>query len=160
MQTSGWQFFVSRKHQRLSHLWQSFFAGWGLIFTITLAVSTLVFQNISWTILDIIDVGSIKQNNMTMTNLKINGTDKNGEPFSISSEKAFQKFSEQNIIYFESPAAEIVRVKGDQKIHDKITAKKGKLDNLKHRVTLNDSVKVRSSDGSSIETTEMEIDLK
>jgi LPS export ABC transporter protein LptC len=97
---------------------------------------------------------------MTMTNLKINGTDKNGEPFSVFTKNAFQKFSDPNTIYFESPAAELIRVKGKEKIHDKITAKKGKLDNIKHKVTLNDDVKVRSSDGSSIETAELEIDLK
>ena len=158
MRTSHWEYFLSGKHRQLSRLWQSFFAGWGLFFTIALAASPFVFKHISWTILEAVDFDGIQANNLSMTNLVIHGVDKKGAPFSIASKEALQKFAEPGVVYFARPNADTERVANGKKIKDHITANRGKL--TKDRIVLDGDVSVRSSDGSSARANEMEIELQ
>ena len=155
-----WQYFISERHRRIQAMWRFFFAGWGLFFTLILAVSPFVFRNMAWSILDAVDIEALRQNNMSIANLKMNGTDKNGEPFAITTRAAFQKFSQPNIIYFEAPVAQVVRAQNGKKIKDKISAQMGKLLKNERRVVLSDDVRVESSDGTTARANEMEIDLK
>ena len=158
MRTHNWQFFLSGRHRRLSRLWQSFFAGWGLLFTMILIVSPFVFKNITWAILEAVDMDSIQANNLSMTNLKIRGTNKKGEPFSVAAVAAVQKFAEPGVIYFTRPVADMQRVKNRQIIKDNISAETGKF--VGDKIILTGGVKILSSDGTSAKTSEMEIDLK
>jgi LPS export ABC transporter protein LptC len=160
MNTSSWQFLISKRHTRLQRLWQSFFAGWGLFLTIILLASPFIFQNMTLVILDAIDMASIEQNNLSVKNLKLNGINKNGDPFSIRAQNALQKFNEPNATYFTNPIANLVRMKDGAKIHDKITAKTGKFLNDQQKIILSKNVKVDSSDGTTASANEMEIDLK
>jgi hypothetical protein len=160
MNGSGWQFLMSKRHIRRRRLWQSFFTGWGLFFTITLLSSPFIFKNITWAILDAIDISGIEQNNLSVTNLKLNGTDKNGDPFSIRATNALQKFSEPNATYLTNPVANTVRIKNGVKIRDKITAKRGKFLNDRQVMILSDNVRIKSSDGTSASANEIRINLK
>ena len=160
MKTHDWQFFMSRRHKRTMYLWQSFFASWGLMLTTILIASSLIVKNVTWTLLDAVNIDSFQEKNMNMKNLNVKGTDQNGEPFSMGAKNAFQKFSDQDIIYFDAPTANIVNMKNGKKVNSKITANSGKLDNAKHKVTLNGNVRIKSSDGSTVNTQELEIKLK
>ncbi|MDR1071581.1 MAG: LPS export ABC transporter periplasmic protein LptC [Rickettsiales bacterium] len=153
-------FFISNRHRRLSRFWQSFFAGWGLLFTIILIISPFVFKNMTWAILDAVDMESIRRNNLSMTNLKINGIDKNGDPFSMNVRTALQKFAEPDVIYFTEPTAEITRNAKSGKIRDDIAARSGRFLKDRRKIVLTDNVVVKSSDGTSATANEMEIELK
>jgi len=157
---SRWQFFMSGRHRRRGRIWQSLFTGWGLFFTIALLASPFVFQNMTWVILDAINLDSIQQNNMSMTNPKIFGTDKRGNPFSIRAAKAQQRFDDQDTFYFTEPFAEVVRIQKDKKITDKISARQGKFLIGPQKIILSGGVSVKSSDGSGGQANEMEINLQ
>jgi LPS export ABC transporter protein LptC len=141
-------------------LWRSFFTGWGLFFTIILIASPFVFRNITWAVLDAVDMDSIQANNLSITNLNLNGTDKNGDSFSISAESALQRFSEPDVIRFIRPAASVARLKDGIKIRDNITADTGRFYKNSQKIILSGNVRVDSSDKTSAATNEMEIDLK
>ena len=158
MKTSNWENFLSGRHRRLSRLWQSFFAGWGLFFAIVLAASPFIFKNISWTIIDSVDFEGIQTNNLSMTNLVIRGIDKNGAPFSVAAKSALQKFAEPGVIYFTNLKAATERITAGKKIKDDITARTGRF--LKDKIVLAGDVFVRSSDGRTASANEMEIDLR
>jgi hypothetical protein len=160
MKSSDWQFFLSGRHRRMSRLWQSFFAGWGLFFTMVLIASPFVFRNITWSLLDAVDTESLKQNNLSVTNVKLSGVAKDGEPFSVSAKSAFQRFSEPDVIRFTEPIADVARNSGGKKIRDKISAANGRMLKNEHKIVLSGDVLVESSDGSSVRTRELEIDLK
>jgi hypothetical protein len=160
MAARNWHFFISNRHRRLSRFWQSFFAGWGLLFTIILIASPFVFQNMTWAILDTVDMDSIQRNNLSMTNLKINGFDKRGEPFSVNVRSALQKFAEPDVIYFTEPSASTARDKEGRKVRDDITARAGRFLKNKQKIVLTGSVLIKSSDGTSASANEMEIELQ
>ena len=159
MNPSNWQFFISRRHRRRNALWRSFFTGWGLFFTIVLVASPFVFKNITWAILDAVDMDTIRQNNLSVTNLSLAGTNKDGDPFSISARSAIQRFSDPDAIHFDRVVANVVRVRNKQKIRDKITADTGRFHKNARKVVLDGNVRVNSSDGTSASANEMEIDL-
>ena len=144
----------------MAWLWQSFFVGWGLLFTIVLIVSPFIVQNITWSLLDAIDMESIKQNNFDATNLRLSGTDKKGEPFLILSELALQKFSEPNVIHFVEPIAYITNEQDGEKIERRISARTGKFLQDLNRIILTTEVLVESSDGTTARANQMEIDLE
>jgi hypothetical protein len=161
MTSSKWQFFISKRHRRIRGLWQTFFAGWGLLFTLILVASPFVFRNMAWSILETIDLDSMKKNNMAIQNLNMKGTDRNGRPFSLTTRSAFQRFSEPNVLYFEAPVVNTARVKnGGAVVRDNISAQMGKFYKDKSLVVLSDDVRVISSDGTSARANEMEIELK
>ena len=154
------QFLVSRRHRIISRLWQSFFAGWGLLLTIVLIASPFVVQNIAWSVLDAIDVDSLRQNNLNVNNLILNGVDKNGEPFEVSAASAVQKYSDRDTIYFTSPVADVARIMNGRIIRDNITADSGRFLKDQHKIILTGNVRVKSDDGSTASAKEMEIDLR
>ena len=158
MKSSNWQFFISGRHRRLVRMWQALFAGWGLIFTIILGASPFVFKNMTWTILEAVDIDSVRANNLSMQNLAINGIDRAGSPFSVRAKEALQKFAEPGVLYFTRPVAVIERVANGKKIKDNIIADSGRW--VKDRVVLDGNVLIKSSDGSSVVANEMVIDLK
>ena len=158
MKSNDWHFFMSKRHRRLTRIWQSFFAGWGLFFTITLIASPFVFKNITWAILNSINMDSIQANNLFMTNLTIRGRNNKDEPFSVSAAQALQKFAEPGIIHFTKPVATTVRRKGAEEIQDRITAETGLFKS--DRIILTGNVVIKSSDGSTAKTNEMEIGLR
>lgn len=160
MNPSRWQFFLSHRHRRRNALWRSFFTGWGLFFTIILAASPFVFRNITWAVLDAVDMDSIHADNLSMKNLRLAGANKAGDPFLVIARSAAQRFSEPDVIYFERPDADMVRLKNGQKIRDKITAARGRFLKGEHKIILVGNVRVKSSDGTSANANEMEIDLK
>jgi len=160
MATTNWQLFLSGRHRRLTRLWQSFFAGWGLFFMIGLLISPFVFQNITWSILGGINLDSVQENNLSMQNLEIRGVNSNGEPFFISSTRAAQRFDEPEVIYFTRPRAIIQRQAPNDSgiIRDDITAHLGRY--YSDKIILTGDVLVKSSDGSVIRANEMQIDLE
>lgn len=160
MRSEKRHFIISSRHKRVQTLWRTFFAGWGLLFTLILIVSPFVVRNMTWSILDAVDFESVRQNNMSLSNLKLFGTDKNGEPFSVFTHAAFQRFSEPDIIHFETPVANIVRIQNGKKIRDKITADKGRFLKNRQRIVLSNNVLVESDDGTTARANQMEIDLK
>ncbi|MDR1826090.1 MAG: LPS export ABC transporter periplasmic protein LptC [Rickettsiales bacterium] len=157
--TNKWQFFISKRHRRIQAWWRFFFAGWGLLFTLILVASPFVFKNMAWSILDIVDIDSIRQNNLSVTNFKMNGTDRNGNPFSLFTRAAFQRFSEPDVLYFEAPNANIVRPKNGKPVQENISAQMGKFFKKTNKIILSDDVRVKSGDGTSARANEMEIEL-
>ncbi|MDR1027077.1 MAG: LPS export ABC transporter periplasmic protein LptC [Rickettsiales bacterium] len=160
MRTSNWHFFLSNRHRRSSALWRYFFGGWGLFFLTMLAAAPFVVRNIQWTILDQIDEISIRENTLNVKGLKIGGRNKDGELFSIAATSAVQKYSEDDIIYFFNPDADIPQTKNGKKIRSRITATYGKYFKESEKIILTENVRVKSSDGSTASGNAMEIDLK
>jgi hypothetical protein len=151
---------MSKHHIRRGRIWQFFFTGWGLFCTIILLMSPFIFKNITWTILDSINMSSIEQNNLSITNLMLSGVNKDGDPFAIKASTALQKFDEPDATYFENPVATVVRVKNGAKVRDEITALRGKFLNDQQKIILSRNVRIKSSDGTTTTANEMEIDLK
>jgi len=158
MASSNWQFFLSGRHRRLTRLWQSFFAGWGLFFMIGLLISPFVFQNITWSILGGLNLDTVQENNLSMRNLEIRGVNAEGEPFFIAAREAAQKFAEPEVIQFTKPHAILQRQQGAEIITDNITSDTGRY--YSDKIILIGNVLVESSDGSVVRAREMQIDLE
>jgi len=158
MASSNWQFFLSGRHRRLTRLWQSFFAGWGLFFMIGLLISPFVFRNITWSILGGLNLDTVQENNLSMRNLQIRGVNAEGNPFFIASPMAAQKFAEPEVIQFTKPHAIVHRKNGADIITDDITSEIGRY--YSDKIILIENVLIQSSDGSVVRAREMQIDLE
>ena len=160
MKSTNWHFFLSNRHRRAAALWRYFFGGWGLFFLLILAAAPFVVRNIQWTIIDQIDRTSIRENTLNVKGLVINGRNRDGDLFSVAAKSAVQKYSEEDVIYFFQPTADIPQTKNGRKIRSVITASYGKFIKSAEKIILTENVRVKSSDGSTASGNAMEIDLK
>ena len=159
MQRNHRNFIILSKHKRLTRLWQFFFTGWGLVMVAVLVAASLLTNQIIWTPIKAINMRDIVTNQFKMTNAYFSGTDKDGNPFTISAKSGRKEYDKPDIIFLEKPHGKINRTTNNTKITDKISASSGEF-NLKNKtITLHGNVRVDSSNGDKILTDEMVVEL-
>ena len=142
-------FIIFTKHRRLKRLWQFFFTGWGLVMVAALVAGSLFTKQILWTPITAIN----------MTGASFVGTDKNGNPFQIHAKSGYQSYEEPDIIYLNTVSGKITRQSNGTNVTDNIHANSGQYNRKNKKITLTGNVRVDSSNGDKVRTTELVIRL-
>ena len=152
-------FIIISKHRRLTRLWQFFFTGWGLVMVAVLVAAPLFTKQILWTPIKAINMTNVITNQFTMTNATFVGTDKDNNPFKIYAKSGHQKYDNQDVVFLEEPSGIITRTNANEKITDKITAKRGTFNHKEKILKLYGNVRVDSSNGDKMLTDELVVKL-
>jgi hypothetical protein len=159
MRQTNRNFIIFNQHRRLKRLWQFFFTGWGLVMVATLASGALFTRQLLWTPISAINMEEIASNQFRMSNAAFAGTDKNGEPFTLSAAAARQEYDNPDRIYVQQVRGTIVRVSNGKKIKDKIVADSGYYSRQNRNITLRGHVRVDSDNGDTVITDELVVQL-
>jgi hypothetical protein len=152
-------FIIFTKHRRLKRLWQFFFTGWGLVMVAALVAGSLFTKQILWTPITAINMTDIVTNQFKMTGASFVGTDKNGNPFQIHAKSGYQSYEEPDIIYLNTVSGKITRQSNGTNVTDNIHANSGQYNRKNKKITLTGNVRVDSSNGDKVRTTELVIRL-
>ena len=152
-------FIIFSKHKRLTRLWQFFFTGWGLVMIAVLVAAPLLTKQILWTPITAVNMRDMVSNQFKMTNAYFVGTDKDNNPFKIHAESGHKEYEKPDIVFLEKPSGNVVRLNGDTKITDKISANRGQFNHKEKVLTLIGNVRINSSNGDKILTDKMVIRL-
>lgn len=152
-------FIIFSKHRRLKRLWQFFFTGWGLVMVAALVAGSLFTKQILWTPITAINMTDIVTNQFKMTGASFVGTDKNGDPFQIYAKSGYQTYETPDTIFLDTVSGKISRQTNGTKITDNISANRGQYNRKKKTITLTGNVRVDSSNGDRVRTTELVIRL-
>jgi len=126
---------------------------------VSLFAAGVLHQNLMWTPIQYIDMADIHRNQFRMENPSFAGIDTNGNPFSVRAQSARQEYDNEYVIFLNTVTARIVRVDGDIKITDDITANYGKINRADNTVTLKGNVKIDSDNGDSLRANEVVVKL-
>lgn len=159
MQKDKRNFIIFSKHRRLKRLWQFFFTGWGLVMVAALVAGSLFTKQILWTPITAINMTDIVTNQFKMTGASFVGTDKNGDPFQIYAKSGYQAYETPDTIFLDTVSGKISRQTNGTKITDNISANRGQYNRKKKTITLTGNVRVDSSNGDRVRTTELVIRL-
>ena len=87
------------------------------------------------------------------------GTDKKGEPFTITAKSGIQKYNSPDIVYLDTINGSMVRYSNNNRIVDTISARHGEYNRTKKNVKLTGNVTINSSNGDNLKTNELVIKL-
>jgi LPS export ABC transporter protein LptC len=124
-----------------------------------LVAGILFSKQLLWTPISAINMKEISSNQFKMSGASFAGTDKNGQPFTISAATARQEYDNPDMIYVEKIHGTTVRIENDRKIKENITANSGYYSRRNKTITLYGNVRVDSENGDKVFTDELVIKL-